>query len=225
MQNWNQTLLSQYADSPTIVALINSINDAIDPSADLQNVYSNLWNISTAVGQGLNNWGQIVGVSRNLQVDVTPTYFGFNEAYTIPTKLTGVQPFGQAPMYAGPLATQTYTLGDSDYRKLILVKAAANICNLTAHSINALLTQLFTGYGRAYVQDTGNMSQRYVFEFTPTAVQLAIITNAKVIPRSAGVSAKVVLYPAGSTFGFNEAGGAPFGSGTLFPSSGLQNVS
>lgn len=225
MQNWSETLLSQYAASPTITALIESINDAIDPESDINAIYQNLFDISTAVGQGLDNWGQIVGVSRNLEVTQSPTYFGFQEAFTVPTETTGVQPFGQAPMYNGPLSTKVYTLSNNDYRQLILVKAAANISNLTAASVNYLLTTLFKDYGRAYVQDTGGMSQRFVFEFTPTAVQLAIITNSGVIPRSAGVLAKAIIYPAGTTFGFNEGLGAPFGSGTFFSSSGIQNVS
>lgn len=220
MQNLTTTILSQYAASPTINAILASFNSAVDPATDISNVYANLWNINTAVGQGLNNWGQIVGVPRQLQVAFTPMYFGFNEAFTIPTELTGVQPFGQAPMYAGPLSTTTYTLGDSDYRTLILAKAATNISNLTASDINAILTSVYGASGRVYCQDAGGMSQRYVFEFQPSPVQLAIIQNAKVIPRSAGVSASAIIYPSG-TFGFHEAGGLPFGSGTLFPTLGI----
>ena len=224
MQNVTTTILSQYSASPTINSLISTFNSAVDPSSDISNIYSNLWNIYTASGQGLNNWGQIVGVSRQLTVSVTQKYFGFNEAFTIPTEYTGVQPFGQATMYAGPLLTSTYTLGDSDYRTLILAKAAANVSNLTAANVNAILTSIYGSSGRVYCQDTGGMSQRYVFEFQPSPVQIAIIKTAQVIPRSAGVSVSAVIYPTG-TFGFHEAGGTPFGSGTLFPTSGLIHAS
>lgn len=224
MQNWTETLLSQYANSPTLYSIINSLNYAIDPASDIANLYSNTWNVKTAVGKGLDNIGAIVGVNRYLQVAVTPTYFGFHEAYTIPTQATGVQPFGQAPMFNGPLANQTYTLGDSDYRTLIMAKAAANISNLTAQNINKILNSIYSGSGRVYVQDTGSMQQRYVFEFQPTPVQLAIITNAAVIPRPAGVKTYALIYPRGATFGFFEGGGVPFGSGTLFPTSGLTNA-
>jgi Protein of unknown function (DUF2612) len=123
-------------------------------------------------------------------------------------------------MYNGPLATQTYSLGDSDYRTVIMAKAAANVSNLTAPNVNVILNSIYSASGGVYVQDTGAMSQRYVFTFQPSAVQLAIITNAKVIPRSAGVQASALIYPSG-TFGFNEASGTPFGSGTLFPTTGL----
>lgn len=216
MQNWDQTLLSQYVDSPTLIALLQSLNTAIDPSADIQAFYNNIWNISTAVGRGLDIWGQIVDVSRSLQVAYNPAYFGFNEAYTAPTAATGAQPFQTSPMYNGTQATQTYTLGDADYRTLILVKAAANISNLSVPSVNALLSYLFRASGRISVQDMGGMKQRYVVEFIPTNVQTAIILNAGVIPRSAGVLASAIIYTFGTTFSFASANGVPFGVGTFF---------
>lgn len=79
MQNWNETLLSQYCDSPTITGMLQSFNDAVDPSQDIANFYTNIWNVATAVGNGLDIWGQIVGVSRYLQIPSTP-YLGFEEA-------------------------------------------------------------------------------------------------------------------------------------------------
>ena len=51
----SDTLLEQYASSPTIVGMINSMNLAIDPSVDIQNFYTNIWNIKTAVGYGLES--------------------------------------------------------------------------------------------------------------------------------------------------------------------------
>ena len=221
---WSQTILSQYAASPTLTALINSFNDAVEPTGDISNIYSYLWDIQTAVGQGLNNWGQIVGVQRTLNVALaSPNYLGFKEAYQLATQRTGAQTFGSAPMFGGPSVTTTYSLGDNDYRTLIMAKAAANICNLTAPTVNAILSSIYGASGRVYSQDTGGMSQRYVFEFQPSSVQLAIITQARVIPRSAGVAAYALILPANS-FAFNEAGGSTFGSSTLFPTSGLTNA-
>lgn len=225
MQNWSETLLSQYDDSPTIQGLIESFNDAVDPSTDLQNVYTYLWNIATAVGQGLDNWGQIVGVSRNLTVTASQTYLGFVEAQT---STYSPASFGNAPMYPGFAATQTLTLTDDAYRQLIFVKAAANIAPLTAQSMNSLLCSALglskSAVQRAYVQDSGEMSQRYLLEFQPTDYQVAVLANSGVIPRSAGAMVWLVIVPSG-TFGFAEAGGTPFGYGTLFPPSGLQNAS
>ena len=191
--NWDETLLSQYVDSPTLVGLLQSFNDAVDPTINIASFYSNIWNVATAVGNGLDIWGQIVGVSRYLQVSAS-NYLGFEEAYTAPTATTGPQPFGQAPFGSGTALTTTFALADAQYRRLILVKAAANISNLSIPSINALLQAEFSTsdginpYGSAYVINSGSMSFQYHLTFVPSAVQIAIINNSGVFPRPAGVS-------------------------------------
>ena len=193
MINWDETLLSQYVASPTLVGVLQSFNDAIDPSADITNFYNNIWNVATAVGNGLDVWGQIVGVSRYLQINAS-NYLGFKESVTTPTLTTGAQPFNQAPFASGTALTSTYALADSQYRRLILVKAAANISNLSIPSINALLRAEFgtsdgvNPYGKAYVIDSGGMAFEYHLGFVPSAVQIAIINNSGVFPRPAGVS-------------------------------------
>ena len=193
VQLWQKTILSQYDASPTLLTLIESFSEAVDVTADLANFYSNIWNVATAVGYGLDVWGQIVGVSRYLQVG-SSNYLGFDEAYTAPTASTGPQPFGQAPFGNGVPATTTFALGDNQYRRLIMVKAAANISNLSVPSINALLRMEFgtsdgiNPYGTAYVIDTENMSFQYHLGFTPSAVQIAIINNSGVFPRPAGIN-------------------------------------
>lgn len=197
MQNWDQTLLSQYCDSPTLVSMLESFNEAIDPTIDLANFYNKIWNVKTAVGYGLDVWGTIVGVSRYLQIPATP-YLGFEEAFTIPTADTGSQPFDQAPFYNGSTATTSFALTDSQYRQLIMVKAAANISDLSIPSINALLRAEFgvnngsDPYGDAYVQDLGGMEFNYYLNFHPSVAQIAIIENSGVFPRPAGVQANLV---------------------------------
>ena len=190
----SQTVLLQYENSPTITNLIKSFSDAVEPTADIGALYASMRNLNTCVGTGLDIWGAIVGVSRILQVTQTPTYFGFHEAMT---GLTGAQPFNQAPMYSGSLLTNSYALGDSDFRTLIFAKAAANISNITAPNVNSILRSLFGSSGKAYCLDPGGMAQQYVFEFSPTPVQLAIVTNAIAIPRTAGVQATLTVYPTG----------------------------
>lgn len=224
MGNYKDTLLSQYANSPTITALIDAFNQWIDPGADIDAFYSIVWNVETAQGFGLDIWGKIVNVSRELQISNAPAYLGFGEAFTTPTAATGAQPFGQAPMYNGTLATTTYTLGDDAYRKLIMVKSLANITDCTSPSLNALLRYLFAGEGRCYVVDTGGMRSRYVFEFQLSAVELAIMLSSGAVPRSAGVLVSVMQVDPSSTFGFAEAGLQPFGSGTFFSPLGLQDA-
>ncbi|MCP8713130.1 DUF2612 domain-containing protein, partial [Streptomyces sp. AC04842] len=142
------------------------------------------------------------------------TYLGYKEAISW-------QPFDQAPFFTGVEATQTYRLSDEAYRKLILVKALANISDCTSPSLNRLLSNLFAGRGRCYVSDTGNMEFRYVFEFALEPYEIAILTQSGVIPKPAAVFANVLQVDSPSTFGFKEALMQPFGSGVFFTSSGL----
>jgi hypothetical protein len=220
------TVISQYANSPTILALIDAMYDAISPDADIDAFYDFVWNVDTAQGFGLDIWGRIVNVSRNLTIPGTTTYLGFNEAYTAITAATGAQPFGQAPFYTGVQATNTYILADDAYRTLILVKALANISDCTVPNLNKLLQTLFAGRGRCYVTDTGAMEMRYVFEFQLLPFELAILTQSGAVPRPAAVYARVLTVDVPTTFGFSEAGiYEPFGQGVFFNgANGLQNA-
>ena len=67
MNNINQTVQSEYANSPTIMALIESFNASVDPSGDIDNFWAYVWNVNTAQGFGLDIWGRIVGVTRIIQ--------------------------------------------------------------------------------------------------------------------------------------------------------------
>ena len=64
MENVLQTVISQYGNSPTILALIESFNAAVDPTADIDNFLTHVWQVDTAQGFGLDIWGRVVGVSR-----------------------------------------------------------------------------------------------------------------------------------------------------------------
>lgn len=208
-----RTIMSQYANSPTICGLIQGVNECIDPRADIQAFYDYVWNVHTAVGFGLDIWGKIVGISRELLIPAAPLYFGFKDA------LPGSYTFGDQPFYDGTApATQTYKLADDAYRQLILVKALANISATNAPAINQLLQNMFAGRGRCYVNDLGGMALRYTFEFDLTPYEFAIMTQSGALPRPAGVNASL-FQSALPLFGFSEAGlsAAPFGQGVFVP--------
>ncbi|WP_019573367.1 DUF2612 domain-containing protein [Curvibacter lanceolatus] len=218
MQNVKQTILAQFANSPTLVALINDFNTWIDPSADIDEFYDTIWNVDTATGYGLDVWGRIVGVTRGLKQASSGSFFGFSEG--------SGQPFGQAPFYPGKATIANVTLGDDTYRQLILLKAAANISNCTIPAINSMLQTLFSGRGRCYAQDSGDMTMRLVFEFALTDTDLSILLYSGVLPRPAGVLLTVIQISTSATFGFSEAGSVsqPFGQGSFFSKAQIQNA-
>jgi len=179
MFNVESTVASEYANSPTIMSLVNSMVEWIDPTVNLQQFYRMLWNIMTAQGSFLDTWGVIIGISRNLQIPVSVTYFGFNGSVGAP--------FNTAPFYSGASVTTTYSIPDADYLQLLLTKALANISATVIPSLNQMLQYLFGAYGTAYVVDNGNMVMTYVFDFVLTPVQYAIVATSGVFPHPTGV--------------------------------------
>lgn len=217
------TVISQYANSPTLLQLIENFGQYIDPSADIDAFYDMVWNVDTAVGRGLDIWGKIVGLEsgRLLKIPSAELNLGFKEAGT-----ASATPFGSGVFYSGNAVTENYYLSDSAFRTLILVKAMANISDGSIPSYNQLLQNLFKGRGRCYVNDLGNMQMRYTFEFYLQPYEIAILTQSGAMPRPTGVLATIMQVPVPNIFGFAEAGKtsvAPFGQGTFF--TGVLNAS
>ncbi len=207
-----RTIISQYANSPTLVQLIQNMNEYIDPRVNLALFYNVVWNVDTAVGFGLDIWGRIVGVSRLLQIPGNDPIVGFDNASF---------PKDWYPMSEGRFALQNevttaYELPDDAYRVLILTKALANIVTTTAPALNQLLQNMFPGRGRAYVRDLGNMAMQFVFNFALTTVEYAILTQSGALPHPAGVFYSVVVVRSG-LFGFQGQGSTvrPFNFGVF----------
>lgn len=193
--------MKQYAASPIINKLIDDRRGYFITGWQDQ-FYNIVWNIDTAQGFGLDIWGRIVGIGRNLTINDAPTYFGFQDGLV--GLLADYAPFGSAPFYSGAQATSTYTLADNAYRSLILTKALSNISDATSKSPNQLLQSLFPGRGRCYVNDLGGMQIRYTFEFYLEPFEMAIVRDSDILPRGAGVKSSIVQIPLGLTFGFSE---------------------
>lgn len=212
MKNLEQTIVSQYANSPVLLSLIESMNEWVDPGADIDQFYSMVWDVGTAVGFGLNIWGKIVGVGRLLKVPLAPQYFGFDEGET---QAEDYAPFDQAPFYNGP-TTGSFNLSDVAYRTLILVKALANISNATAPNFNQLLQRLFAGGRRIYALDQGDMQMQVTCEFFLEPYELAILKQSGALPVPAGVGVNLLQVDVSGAFGFEEAGiYQPFDYGTF----------
>ncbi len=191
--DWRSTIISQYANSQTLLTLVANLADDIDQTENYDNFYDLIWNVLTAQGYGLDIWGVIVGVNRNLRVQ-NVNYFGFKQGVT----LDNFAPGGRSPFYIGAPITSNYALTDQAYRQLILAKAAVNISDGSIPKLNAILLSLFgprnpfAPGGICYVTNGFNMSMTYTFEFALTALQQAIIYQSGVLPTPGGVVATVV---------------------------------
>ncbi len=187
MQNVDQTIISQYANSRNLVALIENLNAYIDPSVNISAFYNSIMNITSATGYGLDVWGRIVGVGRVVLIPLTTPFFGFFEA--LPYSVG----FGQGPFWGGSaVLTQAYNLPDAQYQTLIFAKALANICDGAIPAINQILLNLFPGRGNCYVTDGLDMTMTYTFDFALTNTEVAILSQSGALPKPTGVSALVV---------------------------------
>jgi hypothetical protein len=178
---WQQTVMSQYANADRTMNLIASFSDAFDQTANIDRFYDLVWNVDTAQGWGLDVWGRIVVIGRALKVPVK--YFGFDEMGP-----DDIEPFNSAPYYSGQALTSTFLMSDDVYRKAILAKALANICEGTIPAINKVLQLLFPGRGNCYVTDPADMTMQYVFEFPTSAAERAIVTQTGIFQHPAGVT-------------------------------------
>jgi hypothetical protein len=188
MQNLAATILSQYANSPTLMAIIESFNDAVDPSEHVDSFYDMVWNIDTAAGYGLHVWGRIVNIGNVIQLKSAPTsqaVFGFGEANdTLRTA------FNQEPFYPGKAApgTQSTTVSDKVFRRMILTKALSNVSDRAIPTLNQGLMLLFPNQGNAWVSDDGSMQCTYHFAWKLAASDVAVLKQTGVLPGPTGVN-------------------------------------
>lgn len=185
--DFEKTIISQYANSPILTQLIANFDAYVDQTQNIEDFFDLMWNVYTAQGYGLDCWGTIVGVNRVLKLATGPKYLGFNEGGFL-----DYDPFNQSPWYSGQKLTANFLLSDDGFRTLILAKAFSNICDGGIPSINKLMQMLFGSFGKCYVVDLGGMAMQYKFEFQPSAVQLAILTQSGVMPTPTGVAFSVV---------------------------------
>lgn len=178
--DFRTVILKQYANSPTLFALMDDISQWLDGAPSFDQFYDYVWNIETAQGFGLDIWGRILGTGRVYPIQTQP-YFGFDEANPTPV------PFNQGIFWTGSAATSNFALSDAAYRQLLLAKAMANILDGGTASINELLMTMFEGRGNAYVIDHNDMTMTYKFEFDFTPVDLTLVLNSGVLPTPAGV--------------------------------------
>lgn len=189
MQNYPETLLAQFGNSPVLLAMIDSFNDAVDPADTIDTWYDMVWNIETAATFGLQVWGRIVGVTNviDLPPSGTSPAFGYNEGGD-PTVLT---PYNNAPFYAGPPPAQATTVANYVFRNMIFAKAYANVTDRSIPTMNQGLQLLFPTRPNANVSDDGNMVATYNFYSELDDWEVAIIKQSSVVPSPTGVLMRI----------------------------------
>ena len=211
----DDTILSQYGASERIKRLLRGFHELIKPDADIKLFYDNVFNILTAKGVGLDVWGLIIGISREIQAATASTkasFFGFRGS--------GYDVFGSSPFYNTQSGGGTITLADDAYRELLLIKAAANISRTDLSSLISLFERLYNNRGDFYIIEAGTMQLNYIFGFYLEPFELSLILHSGLLPKPAGVSYTVYQVDVANTFGFNGSGMQPFNQGVFNPLGG-----
>lgn len=186
-------ILRQYANSPKLLALVDLLENTCGTGDDLNEFYNRVYNLSTAIGFGLDTWGQILQVPR--------TY-----------RLTNRE--------GEDLGEQT--LDDDLYRILLFLKCAKNITNATLPAIEKALNIIFSKKTGIFVTDIGSviedkpMTMRYTFLSLLSDLEYALLTQSNVLPKPLGVNIEIYELPEYNVFGFNGSGLHGFNQGTFF---------
>lgn len=177
------TIASQYANSPRLMLIIQELHSAIDPTKNIQDFYRIMWNLDTAQGVGLDIWGRIVGIGRNV-----PLQNPDEDALGFHTDLPEPQftPFNDAPFRTDSGGFSAYSLPDNLYRKLIFAKAFANIILATAPNINKLL-KILLETPSVYLL-TGIMQAKYQFQSRLSAFDRMVVFQLGLLPEPCGVA-------------------------------------
>lgn len=206
MQNIKETIMSQYANSPRILAIIDGINEAIDPQYFVDDFYDYVYRLSSAQGFGLDIWADRVGVSRNAPIaNPDALTFGFQPDF---------EPFNTYPFSDGGQFS-SFSLSDTQLRELIIIKAALNILYATALNINEFLKIIFKGK-RAYYNITGHMAAEYVFEFPLNVFERLIVYTLNMLPKPSGVGISYREIDVDRTLGFNGSELSNFNNGVFY---------
>ena len=183
----NKTIGSQWPNEPEpiILQIIDDVNQNVGPEQNIQDFYDVVFNLETAVGFGLDIWGRIVNISREIGNVAPGEYFGFyNPAFTIPDQV--YTPWNNAPFYNANDILDTITVNDEIFRKMILGKAYANIMPAVAPTFNRIF-DILLGPGNGVVIDNLDMTIQYNF-FVPIDLVLGtIIYDTNLLPVPAAV--------------------------------------
>lgn len=189
------------------MAWLASLNSSIDPAVSLASLRTNVWGaVSTTTPEagggvtfryGLDVWGRIVGVNKNLFIPATITnWFGFAEAFSGSYKWTNFYDGVSAvrPPYAmwdGTTYTTTpmLVLSNTQMQQAILAKAYANISSCSSYALNQVVRKLFGA--RVCVYDLGSMGMQVNFESAPTTDQSNLINYGSVLPHASGVAVTI----------------------------------
>lgn len=208
----DQTIQSQYSSSPRIKYLIRAFHQAILPDADIKLFYDKIFNLETAEGIGLDIWGRIVGVERNMLTvaNIGVKYFGLGNSRL---QMKQIQGFDQAPFFNDDLS-EKLTLSDEAYRFLIKAKALANISSGSLADLNRLVKTLLP-HVSVKITRVEPMHLMMICVGKLSDFERNLLISGQFPPIPTGVKLDLDLQDS-PYFGFNHVENTPFDQGAFY---------
>ena len=192
-EDTSYAIQSQYSASKKILAMAAGYQSRICPEADVELFYRKMFDIYTAKGVGLDNWGLIVQMPRTISDPDTGKSVTLDDEY-----------YRLLLLYK---ALANISASDADTQNKLL---------------SALVNTGIAGFPRAaYVLEVDTMVIRWVFEFFLDDIQLAIFRVAGTLARGAGVGWELYAVNPAQVFGFDGSMMQPFNQAPFAPDNAL----
>lgn len=184
---------SQYSASPRMLALMASFQDRLDPTDDINLFYDRIFNIYTAIGVGLDNWGRILGIGRTIEDPDTGASITLDDGY-----------FRLLLLY-----------------KALANISSADAATLNLLLDQLVNTGIANFPPAAYVLEVDTMVIRWVFEDYLDDVQIAVFKVAGTLAKGAGVGWELYAINPRQVFGFDGGDWQPFNQAPFAPDNAL----
>ena len=184
---------SQYSASKKILALAAGYQDRIDPHLDIELFYTKMFNIYTAEGVGLDNWGVILQMPRTIADPDTGQSVTLGDEY-----------YRLLLLYKAMANISASTADAQNYLLAMLVNTG------------------IAGFPRAaYVLEVDTMVIRWVFEDFLDPMQLLVFKAAGTLARGGGVGWELYAVNPERVFGFDGGDWQPFNQAPFAPDAAL----
>lgn len=192
-------VINQLSESPNYKAIINAIARTYDDQ-DLVLKYLGTLDVNTSTGVWLDLIGSIVGQPRKVDIELQYAYWGYNDL----DPSSGGYLDDSVYWHTGTPSSESNLLGDDEYRRVIIARAAKNAGDTSIPAITATMQQVI-GEDEVYAYNSGNATITLLFEGDISNNMLALIRNGDIVPLAAGVGLRSLLnYSKETAFGYSD---------------------
>lgn len=183
---------SQYSASPAIISLLEQLRQELYTWGEICEIYNNIINIETATGNGLDYWGNILQIDRNVSIN--------NLSYTL-----NDDKYRTLLMYKA-LSNISDSSTKSINNNIALLYPSGDVPYCIP-----IITEGTTSGGLKY--NSTPMETRWILPNTLSSLDLAIFKTVTNICRNAGVEYNINANDPINVFGFDGSNYQPFNQG------------